>query len=57
VPLLAEHYGIYGDLFGGNFFVPVVNMNVSFDYDAEFVTPVYYGNKIPAAEASIYFFL
>lgn len=53
VPTLAEHYGLFNDLFGGNYFVPVVNMNISYDYDDQSVTPVYYGNKIPPAEVCI----
>jgi hypothetical protein len=53
IPILAEHYGIFNDLFGGNYFVPVVNLSISFDYDDESVTPVCYGNKIPPAEVSV----
>lgn len=50
VQKLATHYGLFRDLFDGACFHPVVPLKVSFDYDDEFVTPVYYGNVIPAAE-------
>ncbi|KAK2193835.1 hypothetical protein NP493_5g13008 [Ridgeia piscesae] len=48
---LAEHYGIYRDLFSDAFFVPVVDMKVLYDYDDEFVTPVHSGNTILPSEA------
>lgn len=47
---IASHYGIYRDLFDGAHFHPLVPLDISFDYDEEFVTPVRYGNVIPAAE-------
>jgi len=48
--VLADHYGIYHDLFGDAYFMPVVNLNVCYDYDDELVTPVYRGNCILPAE-------
>jgi len=50
IQTVAEHYGIYTDLFDGNYFTPVVNLHVCYDYDDELVTPVYYGNRILPAE-------
>ena len=47
---ITEHYGIYSDLFGTAFFYNTTPMSVCYDYDEEFVTPVYYGNKIPPSE-------
>ena len=47
---ITEHYGIYSDLFGTAFFYNTTPMAVCYDYDEEFVTPVYYGNKIPPSE-------
>merc|ERR1711894_230554 len=48
---LASHYGIYQDLFNGAVFTPVVQLNICYDYDDEFVTPVFRGNKIAPSEA------
>lgn len=50
---LAEHYGVYRDLFSDAFFVPVIDMKVLYDYDDEFVTPVHSGNVILPSEVSI----
>ena len=47
---ITEHYGIYSHLFGTAFFYNTTPMSVCYDYDEEFVTPVYYGNKIPPSE-------
>ena len=54
---LAEHYGIYRDLFSDAFFVPVVDMTVLYDYDDEFVTPVHSGNTILPSEVCTVVFL
>lgn len=49
---VAEHYGVFQDLFGdGAFFYPVVPLTVAYEYDEEHVTPVYRGNMVPPAEA------
>jgi len=50
---MAQHYGIYRDLFDGAHFDAVVPLDVWYDYDDEFVTPVKYGNIVPAKEASM----
>ena len=47
---VAEHYGIFDQMFDGAHFHATVPLNVWFDYDDEFVTPVKYGNVIPAQE-------
>lgn len=52
---IAEHYGIFDDLFGSAFFYNTNPLTVCYDYDEEFVTPVYYGNKIPPAEVRTLF--
>lgn len=49
---IAEHYGVFSDLFGTAFFYNTVPMSIFYDYDDEFVTPVYFGNRIPPAEVS-----
>lgn len=51
IQTVAEHYGIYQDMFDGDYFTPVVNLYVCYDYDDDLVTPVYYGNRIFPAEA------
>lgn len=52
IQTLAEHYGVFKDLFNGDFFTPVVNLKVCFDYQDDLVTPVYYGNRIPPTDGS-----
>ena len=47
---LAEHHGIYRDLFNDAYFIPVVDMKVLYDYDDEFVTPIHLGNSILPSE-------
>ncbi|CAL4249939.1 unnamed protein product, partial [Meganyctiphanes norvegica] len=49
---LAEHYGIFKDLFGKAYFVPRVILNINFNFDEETVSPVYRGNVIKPKEAS-----
>ncbi|CAL1532330.1 unnamed protein product [Lymnaea stagnalis] len=49
---ISEHYGIFKDLFDGAHFFPVIPLDVAYDYDEELVTPVRYGNIIPACETS-----
>lgn len=51
---LAEHYGIFRDLFNNAIFYPSVNMNISYDYDDEYVSKVYIGNRLKPSEVSIY---
>ena len=47
---VAEHFGIYKDLFGAAYFLPVVDLQVNYNYDEEYVTPVFRGNIIPPSE-------
>ncbi|GFS05859.1 39S ribosomal protein L38, mitochondrial [Elysia marginata] len=49
---IAEHYGIFHDMFDGAHFHPVVPLEVAFDHSEELFTPVCYGNIIPASETS-----
>jgi len=49
---VAEHYGIYKDLFNGAFFHPVQEMHVEYDYDDEFVSPVHLGNRLSPDETA-----
>ena len=50
---LAEHHGVYRDLFNDAYFIPVVDMKVLYDYDDEFVTPVHLGNSILPSEVGM----
>jgi len=50
IQTVANHYGIYQDLFNGDYFTPVVNLHVCYDCDDDLVAPVYYGNRIFPAE-------
>ena len=47
---ILDHYNIFTDLFGTAFFYNTTPVSVCYDYDEEFVTPVHYGNRIPACE-------
>ncbi|KAH9515779.1 39S ribosomal protein L38, mitochondrial [Bulinus truncatus] len=53
VKKIAEHYGIFRDLFNGAHFFPVVPLDIFYDYNEEFVTPIRSGNIIPASETSV----
>ncbi|XP_013782939.1 39S ribosomal protein L38, mitochondrial-like [Limulus polyphemus] len=48
---VAEHYGIFQDLFDHAYFTPYVMLDVFFDYDDKYVTPVHRGNIIYPSEA------
>ncbi|CAI9723010.1 Hypothetical predicted protein [Octopus vulgaris] len=50
---IIKHYGIYRDLFDNAHFYPQPVLNVFYDYDEEFTTIVYNGNKILPSEASV----
>ncbi len=43
----ADLYGIYNDLFDlDSIFTPCLDLRVEFDYDDEYFTPVYRGERI-----------
>ncbi|XP_034264510.1 large ribosomal subunit protein mL38 isoform X1 [Pantherophis guttatus] len=48
---LAEHYGLYRDLFDNAMFVPRVLLKVEYNQDENYVMPVYYGNVVTPTEA------
>ncbi|XP_061472212.1 large ribosomal subunit protein mL38 isoform X2 [Rhineura floridana] len=48
---VAEHYGLYRDLFDGATFVPRVLLRVEYSQDEEYVMPVYNGNVVTPTEA------
>ncbi|XP_068159960.1 large ribosomal subunit protein mL38 [Drosophila tropicalis] len=49
--LLADHYGIFGDLFGSAYFVPRVPLQINYEQE-NVLSPVYNGNVIKPSEAT-----
>jgi large subunit ribosomal protein L38 len=49
---IAEHYGIYKDLFDGDFFVPVVNIDINYEFDGQYINPVIRGNRLTPTEVA-----
>ncbi|NXJ38695.1 RM38 protein, partial [Ciconia maguari] len=49
---VAEHCGIFRDLFKGATFTPWVTLKVEYSQDDEYLVPVYYGNMVTPSEAS-----
>ncbi|XP_042223711.1 39S ribosomal protein L38, mitochondrial-like isoform X2 [Homarus americanus] len=52
VKTLAEHYGIFRDLYGSAYFVPYVALGITYDLDDHTVSPVHRGNTIKPGEAA-----
>lgn len=50
---VAEHYGVYKDLFGEATFVPRVALRVQYNAEHDTVMPVYYGNVVTPSEVSV----
>ncbi|XP_075229396.1 large ribosomal subunit protein mL38-like [Lycorma delicatula] len=48
---IAEHYGIFNDLYGDAFFLPIVIMDISYKSNEGFV-PVFRGNDVKPSQAS-----
>ena len=48
----AQHYDIFTHLFGNAYFKPIVNLNITYDYDEDTVSPVYRGNTIKPKEVN-----
>ena len=53
IKIVAEHYGIFRDLFDNAIFYPYLPLDVCYDYNEEQVTPVYSGNFILPCEVNI----
>lgn len=49
---LAEHYGLYRDLFHGATFVPRVPLHVAYAVGEDDLVPVYYGNEVTPTEVT-----
>lgn len=50
IQTLAQHYGIFTDLYGNAYFVPRVILKINYDYDDDKVSSVYRGNIIKPIE-------
>ncbi|XP_023158360.1 39S ribosomal protein L38, mitochondrial isoform X2 [Ceratitis capitata] len=50
--VIADHYGVFDDLFGLAYFVPRVALNIQYEVEAGTFSPVYNGNVIKPAEAA-----
>ena len=48
---IAEHFGIFGHLYGDAYFYPVVPMNIDYDIDTDYLARVFQGNLIKPCEA------
>lgn len=51
IKIIAEHYGIYQDLFGDAYFHPIIHLDIAYENNV----PVYRGNVIKPSE--VYTFL
>jgi large subunit ribosomal protein L38 len=47
---VAEHYGVYDDLFGDAFFTPRVKLDIHYELTDESYLPVHRGNVIKPSE-------
>lgn len=55
---IADHYNIYKDLFEHAYFVPALDLNVSYSNVEDGLTlPVYYGNKMTAKSVLFLFYV
>lgn len=52
VKRIADHYGVYKDLYGEAYFYPVTRMNVAYKLADDEYAHVYYGNPLKASEVS-----
>ncbi|KAK3085551.1 hypothetical protein FSP39_005213 [Pinctada imbricata] len=50
ITMIAEHYGIFKDLFHDAYFYPSVDLDVCYDFDENHDLPVFCGNHIRADE-------
>ncbi|XP_067641820.1 large ribosomal subunit protein mL38 [Eurosta solidaginis] len=50
--VIADHYGIFDDLFGLAYFVPRTELNIQYQFDDDTFSIVYNGNVIKPAEAA-----
>ncbi|XP_063816640.1 large ribosomal subunit protein mL38 [Pseudophryne corroboree] len=50
---VAEHYGVYTDLFGEATFVPRVSLRIQYNTGEDMVMPIYYGNVVTPSETTL----
>lgn len=50
IKIIAEHYGIYQDLFGDAFFIPNVILDISYKQEDDVYCPVHRGNVIKPSQ-------
>ncbi|XP_068120574.1 large ribosomal subunit protein mL38 isoform X2 [Hyperolius riggenbachi] len=53
IQIVAEHYGVYKDLFEEATFVPRVPLKIQYNTGDDTFMPVYYGNVITPSEAAL----
>ena len=53
---VAEHYGVYEDLFGDAYFVPRIRLDIKYKQRDDSFMPVCHGNVIKPAEVVFYFY-
>ncbi|XP_012224720.1 large ribosomal subunit protein mL38 [Linepithema humile] len=49
---IADHYGVYKDLYGDAYFMPTVPLNINYELENDKLVKVYTGNVIKPSEAS-----
>ncbi|CAL1285618.1 unnamed protein product [Larinioides sclopetarius] len=49
---VADHYGIFSGLYQHGYFTPHVPLTIRYDYDDDYVSPVYSGNILHASEVA-----
>lgn len=50
--MIANHYGLFDDLFKHGYFIPRIPLHVNYPYDNDQVTPVYSGNRLYAKDVN-----
>ncbi|GBN48578.1 39S ribosomal protein L38, mitochondrial [Araneus ventricosus] len=49
---VADHYGIFSDMYQHGYFTPHVPLTIRYDYDDDYVSPVHSGNILQASEVT-----
>jgi hypothetical protein len=50
--MIADHYGLFDDLFKHGYFIPRIPLHVNYPYDNDQVTPVFSGNRLYAKDVN-----
>jgi large subunit ribosomal protein L38 len=51
--MIANHYGLFDDLFKHGYFIPRIPLHVNYPYNNDQVTPVYSGNRLYAKDVKL----